>query len=348
MSTKNLACIFKKVPKGWPTPGEHLTVEDIGFDLDQDAPENGLIVEVQYLSLDPYMRGRLVGPEAKNYAAPFTLNDPINGGGLAKVLKSNAPDISEGDVIIHHLPFQQYAVVNSKDGKFRKVDAESVGGDIRHWLGALGGPGWTAYASLYAIGKPKKGEMIFISSAAGAVGQVVGELAKREGLKVIGSVGSDEKLDYIIKDLGFDGGWNYKKEDADSALNRLAPDGKIDIYYDNVGAEQLEAAINHLNNYGRIVACGMIADYNREEKYPIRNLMQFIGKRLTMTGFIVSDPQFGGPWKEEHQTNVSKWLKDGSFKGKTHEWVGMEKAPEALIGMWRGENFGKAVLKLAP
>jgi NADPH-dependent curcumin reductase CurA len=233
MPTQNLACIFKKVPNGWPTPGEHLTVEDIGFDLDQDAPKNGLIVEILYLSLDPYMRGRLTSPETKSYSAPFTLGEPINGRGLGKVLKSNAPGISEGDIIKYHLPFQRYAVITSEDGKFETVDADSVGGDIRHWLGALGGPGWTAYASLYAIGKPKKGETIFISSAAGAVGQVVGELAKREGLKVLGSVGSDEKLKYITEELGFDGGWNYKKEDASAALDRLAPDGKIDIYYDS-------------------------------------------------------------------------------------------------------------------
>jgi NADPH-dependent curcumin reductase CurA len=234
MPTKNLACIFKKAPDGgWPTPGEHLTVEDIGFDLDRDAPKNGLIVEVIYLSLDPYMRGRLRSPDVGSYSPPFTLGEPINGGGLGKVLKSNAPGVSEGDIIKYHLPFQRYAVITSEDGKFQKVDAESVGGDIRHWLGALGGPGWTAYASLYAIGKPKKGETIFISSAAGAVGQVVGELAKREGLKVVGSVGSDEKLKYITEELGFDGGWNYKKEDASAALDRLAPDGKIDIYYDS-------------------------------------------------------------------------------------------------------------------
>ena len=234
MPTQNLACVFKKVPGAdWPVAVEHIAVEDIGFDLDQEPPKNGLVVEVTYLSLDPYMRGRLRAPEAKSYSPPFTLGEPLAGGGLGKVLKSGVPDVKEGDIIKHFLPFQKYAVVTSEDGKFQVVDAESIGGDIRHWLGALGGPGWTAYSSLYAIGKPKKGETIFISSAAGAVGQVVGELAKREGLKVLGSVGSDEKLKYITEELGFDGGWNYKKEDASSALDRLAPDGKIDIYYDS-------------------------------------------------------------------------------------------------------------------
>ncbi|KIW05356.1 uncharacterized protein PV09_03872 [Verruconis gallopava] len=346
MSTKNLACIFKKVPSGWPVPGEHLTVEDIGFELEQPAPPNGLIVEILYLSLDPYMRGRLRAPDVRSYSPPFTLGKPLEGGGLAKVLKSNAPGIAEGDIISHFLPFQRYAVLVSQDGKFNKIDTSVP--DIRDWLGALGGPGWTAYSSLYAIGKPKKGETIFISSAAGAVGQVVGELARREGLTVIGSAGSDEKVEYITKELGFHGGFNYKRESAENALNRLAPDGKIDIYYDNVGAEQLEAALNHLNNFGRIVACGMIADYNREEKYPIRNLMNVIVKRLTYQGFIVSDPEFGGPWRQPHIENVSKWLKDGTFKAKTHEFVGIEKAPESLIGMWKGENFGKAVLKVTP
>lgn len=233
MPTQNLACVYAKVPpSGWPVPGEHLKVTDIGFDLDQEPPANGLIVEVLYLSLDPYMRGRLRDPSVQSYAPAFELNKPINGGGLGKVLKSNAPGVSAGDIIKHHLPFQRYCVVTSSDGRFQTIDNTGPE-DVRHWLGALGGPGWTAYSSLYAIGKPKKGETIFISSAAGAVGQVVGELAKREGLKVIGSVGSDEKLEYILKTLGFDGGFNYKKESADDALKRLAPNGMIDIYYDS-------------------------------------------------------------------------------------------------------------------
>lgn len=209
-------------------------------------------------------------------------------------------------------------------------------------------PGLTAYSSFYEIGKPVKGETIFISSASGAVGQLVGQLAKHEGLKVIGSVGSDDKLDYIIKDLKFDGGFNYKTEKAADALKRLAPDG-IDIYYENVGGEQLEAAISAMKDFGRIVACGMISEYNKTEaeRYPIKNLMNIVAKRLTFKGFIVGDANMGPLHAKARDENVSKWLADGSFKATLSVTEGIDNSPEGLIGMLQGKNFGKAVLKIA-
>jgi NADPH-dependent curcumin reductase CurA len=166
----------------------------------------------------------------------------------------------------------------------------SSGLDPVEFIGALGNPGLTAYASFYDIGKPKSGELIFISAASGAVGQIVGQLAKHEGLAVIGSVGSDEKLDFILHELGFDAGFNYKTEKPANALKRLAPDG-IDIYFENVGGEHLEAAIDSMNDYGRIIACGMISESSepQENRYGIKNLMLVINKSLTMRGFTVSD-----------------------------------------------------------
>lgn len=208
-------------------------------------------------------------------------------------------------------------------------------------------PGLTAWSSFYEIGQPKKGETIFISAASGAVGQLVGQLAKHEGLTVIGSVGDNNKLSFITDDLGFDSGFNYKKEKPADALARLAPKG-IDIYYENVGGEHLEAAINAMNPFGRIVACGMISQYNAKpgEQYPIRNLMSVVGKRLTIRGFIVGDENMGPKHAKEHQEKLQKWLSDGSFKATISVTEGIDNVVEGFIGMLEGKNFGKAVLQI--
>jgi len=220
--------------------------------------------------------------------------------------------------------------------------------DIAHYIGALGMPGLTAYSSFYEIGKPKKGETIFISAASGAVGQIVLQLAKHEGLTVIGSVGDDQKLEYLQKELGCDKAFNYKKEKTADALARLAPDG-IDIYYENVGGETMDAALNALKERGRIIGCGAISQYNLkpEERYGIKNLVPALfAKKLTIRGFIVSDEDMGPKYAKEHAENVSKWIADGSFKALLHTTEGIDNAGEALLELFSGKNFGKAVLKV--
>ncbi|EHY55415.1 hypothetical protein HRR83_009580 [Exophiala dermatitidis] len=351
MSTKNLSLIFTKVPTALPVPGEHITVKDVGFDLDQPAPPNGLVLETLYVSFDPYLRGLLRDPKVESYMPAIPVNSPIAAATLSKVLKSDDPEFREGDIVQHVLPVQQYNVYKPSGSgqKPRKIDSSAGPDDIRHYLGALGMPGLTAYSSLYEIGQPKKGETIVVSSAAGAVGQLVGQLAKREGLTVLGSVGSDEKLEFITKELGFDGGWNYKKEKSTKdVINRLTNGKGIDIFYDNVGGEQLEGALETLKLFGRIVECGQISQYNLppDQRYPIRNTFQTVVKRLTMRGFMVGDANMGPKHAQAHRENVSRWLKDGTFKAKIHEWQGMENAAEAFVGMLKGENFGKAVLKV--
>ena len=212
-------------------------------------------------------------------------------------------------------PIAQYSTrVIEPNTHIRKVDTVTSAPDVRDNISALDMPGLTAYASLYKISKPKKGETIFISSAASAVGQIVGQIVKHEGLKVIGFVGSDDKLNLILKMLSFDGGFNYKKEKSSEALMRLVPDG-IDIYYENVGGEQLEAALANMNSFGRIVASGMISQYSLppEKQYGVKNLTSIVGKRLTMRGFIVSDSDMGPKWSEEHQKNLTQWLRDRKF-----------------------------------
>ncbi|KAI4868194.1 NAD(P)-binding protein [Hypoxylon rubiginosum] len=345
--TANKTLVFKKVPTGFPVPGEHLATEDRPVDLDADAPEGGIVVEILYASYDPYLRGKMRDASVKSYSPPFDIDGPIANSTVARVLKSASPDYQQGDLVVAFLPIAEYAVVpDPKAVRARKIQ-NPHGLDLAMFLGPLGMPGLTAYAGLHKIGKPKKGETVFISSAAGAVGQVVGQVAKNEGLRVIGSVGSDEKLDYIIKELGFDGGFNYKKESAFDALPRLAPDG-IDIYFENVGGEQLEAALKNMNTHGRIPVCGMISGYNQpaDQSYGVKGLIQLISKLITMQGFLVGQPEFGGAYFEEHQKQVQKWIADGSFKSKFDVTEGIDKAAEGFVAMLKGENFGKAVLKI--
>ncbi|KAF1955230.1 NAD(P)-binding protein [Byssothecium circinans] len=346
---QNKGVIFKKVPEGWPVAGEHLTIEDRPFDLEQEPPEGGVTVKHYYASFDPYQRGRMRAPETKSYSAPYTLGKPIENRTIMKVIKSKTPKFSPGDVIISFVtPIEEYSVLDKATTESSKKLENPLGLDPRHFIGALGMPGLTAWSSFYEIGVPKKGETIFISAASGAVGQLVGQLAKHEGLTVIGSVGDDKKLDFILKDLKFDAGFNYKKEKPADALARLAPNG-IDIYYENVGGEHLEAAINAMNNFGRIVACGMISQYNAKphEIYPIKNLLLVVGKRITMRGFIVSDENMGPKHTKEHQEKLQRWLKDGTFKAQLSITEGIDNAIEGFLGMLSGKNFGKAVLQIA-
>ncbi|EHL02190.1 NAD(P)-binding Rossmann-fold containing protein [Glarea lozoyensis ATCC 20868] len=346
---QNKSLVYKQIPQGFPVAGKDLAVETREFDIDQAPPAGGVTTKNFYASFDPYQRAKMRPTDKKSYTPPYNPGEPFYNSGVGKIIKSDNDKYKPGDLVTGMINTEEYSVVQKQiaDTMMRKID-NPYNLDLQVFLGAMGMPGLTAYSSFYDIGKPKKGETIFISSAAGAVGQVVGQLAKHEGLKVIGSVGSAEKLDFITKELGFDAGFNYKDEKTADALARLAPDG-IDIYYENVGGEQLEAALNAFNEHGRIVACGMISDYNKSdtEKYGIKNLFQFIAKRLTMRGFIVGDKDMGPKYMEERNKNVAKWLSEGTFKAKTHVTEGMDNAAEGFIGMLQGKNFGKAVLKIA-
>jgi NADPH-dependent curcumin reductase CurA len=331
---QNKGVIFKQVPNGQPVPGKDLVLETREFDIEQEPPAGGLTTKNLYSSFDPYMRGRMRSPEKKSYSPPYTLGQPITSNAVFKILKSDAPDFNPGDLVHGNVGIEEYSVVPKEAvAGLRKID-NPYNLDPIEFLGAMGMPGLTAYSSFYEIGKPKKGETIFISAASGAVGQLVGQLAKHEGLRTIGSVGSDEKLDFLIKELKFDGGFNYKKENPADALKRLAPDG-IDIYYENVGGIQLEAAIDAMNNFGRIIACGMVSEYSKkdEEKYGIKNLMQMVAKRLTMRGFLVGDPDMGPVHNKARNENIAKWLKDGSFVSKSSVTDGIDNAADGFVGM---------------
>ncbi|KAK3078238.1 hypothetical protein LTS18_008091 [Coniosporium uncinatum] len=347
---QNKGLIFKKVPSGWPVPNQDLVIEDRGFDLDQEPPQGGLTIKNFYVSFDPYQRGRMRDPSVKSYSPPFQLGEPISNRGISKVIKSGTDKFKPGDVVVsvQGTPTEEYSVLSPELTKSAFKLDNPYNLDPKTFIGALGMPGLTAWSSFYEIGEPKKGESIFISAASGAVGQLVGQLAKHEGLKVYGSVGDDKKLDFIMKELKFDDGFNYKKEKPSDALQRMCPDG-IDIYFENVGGEQLEAAINHLNQFGRIIACGMISQYNLkpEETYKIGNLMQIVGKRLKIQGFIVGDPNMGPKYAKDHQEKLQKWISDGSFKVQMSVTEGMDNAIDGFLGMLSGKNFGKAVMQIA-
>lgn len=257
----NKTLIFKKIPSGPPVAGQDLVVEDRGFDASAAPPPGGVTLEILYASFDPYQRGKMRPADVKSYSPAYELGGPITNDTLSRVLKSDNDAYKPGDLLQGHLPIAEYATLTKEQlGAVRPRKVHNPHGlkELGLFLGPLGMPGLTGWSSLHEIGQPKKGETIFISSAAGAVGQVVGQIAKREGLKVIGSVGSDDKLEFITKELGFDGGFNYKKERTKDALKRLAPEG-LDIYYENVGGEQLEDAIDAMKEFGRIVACGMVS-----------------------------------------------------------------------------------------
>jgi NADPH-dependent curcumin reductase CurA len=248
----NKGVIFKSVPNGWPVPGKDLAVETRIIDLGAYLPANTILTKNFYFSFDPAQRGRMRPSDPKFYSSSYVLGQPITNVCVARVLKSTVSGFGTGDMIVGRIGFEEYSVITDPVEKHEVVHLKNPYNlPLTQVLGALGGPGITAYGSLYEIGKPKKGETMFVSAASGAVGQIVGQLGKIEGMRVFGSAGSDEKVDYIVRELGFDGGFNYKKEDIPATLKKLMPEG-IDIYYDNVGGKMLDEVILQMNNFGRI------------------------------------------------------------------------------------------------
>jgi NADPH-dependent curcumin reductase CurA len=293
-----------------------------------------------YMSVDPYMRGRMY--DRKSYVPPFEINQPLEGGCVGQITATENERFEVGDFVMSMLGWREYAV--SDGGGLMKVSADLL--PIQTFLGAAGMPGLTAYVGLLDIGRPKEGETVFVSAAAGAVGSVVCQIAKIKGCRVVGSAGSDEKVAWLMEEAAIDVAFNYKKvDDLIAEVGKHCPDG-IDVYFENVGGAHLEAALENMNPYGRLVMCGMIANYNATEPVPgPANLGYTISKKLTMQGFIVSDhmqrlPQF--------QADLAAWLEQGRVKWKETVFEGIENAPGAFIGLFKGENFGKMLVKLGP
>ncbi|MEH1968304.1 MULTISPECIES: NADP-dependent oxidoreductase [unclassified Nostoc] len=328
----NKQIILKSRPVGEPKESDFALVET-------PTPEPGegeILSRTIYLSLDPYMRGRISAGES--YAASVELGSVIVGGTVSQVIKSNHPQFQVGDFVLSNNGWQTYAV--SKGETLRKLDPTQA--PLSYSLGVLGMPGLTAYAALLDIGQPKEGETVVVSAASGAVGAVAGQIAKIKGARVVGIVGSDDKRDYIVEELGFDVGINRKTQELDSALKEAAPNG-IDVYYDNTAGVILETVLQQINLGARIPLVGLISEYNAISTPPGPNLRPLLIKRALIKGFLVGDYQ--------HRFNdflhdVSGWLQSGQLKYKEDVAVGLENAPSAFIGLLRGDNFGKLIVKV--
>ncbi|WP_030746793.1 NADP-dependent oxidoreductase [Streptomyces sp. NRRL F-5135] len=321
-------------PQGWPEPGD-VALREVPV---SEPGEGRILVRNLHFSVDPYMRGRM--NDVKSYVPPFRLDEPMDGGAVGEVIASRAEGFSVGDHVLHRLGWREYAELPA-DGA-TKVDPSLA--PLSAYLGVLGMTGLTAYAGLFETASFKEGDAVFVSGAAGAVGSQVGQMARIKGAsRVIGSAGSDEKVELLLAEYGFDAAFNYKKGPVKEQLKQAAPDG-IDVYFDNVGGEHLEAAISSFNPHGRATLCGMIAQYNATEPPAApRNLALVIGKRLRLQGMLVGDhfalqPQF--------VRDVSGWLASGELKYDETSVRGIENGFDAFLGVLRGENTGKMIVTL--
>lgn len=308
-----------------------------------DPADGQVLVRNHYLSLDPYMRMRM--SDAKSYAAPQVLGEVMVGGTAGVVVASRHDKYEPGDNVVAMGGWQQYTLFDAgRPGTLRKVDASKV--PLSAYLGAVGMPGVTAWYGLTRVIAAKAGETLTVSAASGAVGGVVGQLAKLRGLRAVGIAGGPEKCAYVKEELGFDACVDHRAHaDAQSlarALRAACPNG-IDGVFENVGGAVLDAELRLMNAFGRITICGLISQYNATEPYGIRNLRSVLTDRIRMQGFIVSDRMELWP---RALADLGQWVADGKIKYRESIAHGLESAPQAFLGMLRGENFGKQVVKL--
>jgi NADPH:quinone reductase len=300
---------------------------------------NQVLLKTIYLSVDPYMRGRM--SNAKSYVEPFQLGEPIEGGAISQVVKSNSSRFSEGDYVIGILPWQEYCIASEKE--VRKVDPSLA--PLSSYLGILGMTGLTAYFGLMDIGQPKEGETVVISGAAGAVGSAAGQIAKIKGAYVVGIAGSDEKVKYLTEKLGFDKAINYKTcGNIRDALKEACPVG-IDVYFENVGGEIGDAALSLLNKFARVPVCGAISAYNSTEG-DIGNRVQtvLIKSSALMKGYVVND--YADRFKEG-ASQLGQWLSEGRLSYEETITEGFDNIPEAFLGLFQGNNLGKQLVKVS-
>ncbi len=326
--------ILKSRPEGEPKADNFGLAED---PVPQPGPGQ-VVTRTIWLSIDPYMRGRISG--AKSYAAPVPVGGVMEGETIGEVVAGNAPDLKPGDVVLGPRGWQSHVVAPAE----RLVKLERGGPPLSTYLGVLGMPGTTAYSGMKDIGEPKAGETVVISAASGAVGSVAGQIAKRAGARVVGVAGGTEKCHFVTEALGFDDCADHRAGDIGAALERACPKG-IDVYFENVGGDVQRAAFRLLNPFGRVVMCGMVAEYNDAAPRPGPNLMSVVRNRLRIQGLIVSDkPERFAEWR----ALAGPWVRDGSLKYREDVVEGLENAPAALIGILRGRNFGKLLVRVGP
>ncbi len=332
MAGKNMQVLLASRPQGWVKESDFRIVE-----AEIPAPAEGqVLVRGHYLSLDPYMRGRM--NDARSYAAKVEIGEVMTGEAVGEVIESKNPRFQSGDTVVGRVGWQRYAL--SDGGDLRKVDPSLE--PLSAYLGAVGMPGVTAWIGLFDIGQPKPGETVVVSAASGAVGSVVGQLAKLANCRVVGVAGGREKCDYVVKQLGFDACIDHRGDDLKKALADATPRG-IDVYFENVGGPILDAVLARCNPFARIPLCGMVSQYNATDPHGVRNLMLAVGMRIKLQGFIVSDHL--NRWPEVLQ-KLGQWVREGKIKYRETVTEGLENAPRAFIGLLKGENFGKQVVKV--
>ncbi len=325
--------ILASRPKGFPTQ-ENFKTE--GFELPAIS-DGEVLLEGMYYSVDPYMRGRM--NDAKSYVPPFETGQPISGGVVARVKESKSKDFSIDDLVTGNLPWRKQIVTSVK--AIQKIDATLA--PPSYFLGILGLTGLTAYFGLMYIGKPKNGETLVVSGAAGAVGMAVGQIAKIRGCYVVGIAGSDEKITSLKEEFGFDDAINYKTtRDMKKAIAKSCPNG-VDIYFDNVGGEISDAVISNINFHARIPLCGQISLYNATEVTIGPRLQPMLLTRsVLMQGFIVSNFKNDFPEGIKH---LAQWLKEGKLHSSETVIHGFDQLPQAFLGLFKGENSGKMIVK---
>nr|CAB3479083.1 unnamed protein product [Digitaria exilis] len=298
---------------------------------------HAVLVRNLYLSCDPYMRGRMRDFQG-SYIPPFKPGSPIEGFGVGRVVDSTHPGFSAGDIVSGMTGWEDYSLI-TKPEQLTKIQPSDI--PLSYHLGLLGMPGFTAYVGFYEICSPKSGEFVFVSAASGAVGQIVGQLAKLHGCYVVGSAGTNQKVELLKEKFGFDAAFNYKEEpDLTAALKRYFPEG-IDIYFENVGGPMLDAVLLNMRVHGRIAVCGMVSQHGVTAPSGIHNLYTLISKRVEMKGFIQSDyahlfPQF--------VDDITKHYRDGKIVYVEDMSVGLESGPAAFAGLFSGKNVGKQVV----
>jgi NADPH-dependent curcumin reductase CurA len=333
MENQNRQVRLKRRPNGAPATDD-FEIVDAPM---PDPADGGVLVRGIYLSLDPYMRGRMSA--ARSYARPVDVGAVMEGRVVGRVVRSSDPGFREGDYVSGGYGWQLFSAVPAKD--LVKLDPNEA--PLSTALGVLGMPGLTAYVGLSDIGRPQRGETVVVSAASGAVGAVVGQLAKRAGARAVGVAGGADKCRYVDGELGFDACIDHRSIDLSAALDRACPDG-IDVYWENVGGAVQQTVFPRLNDFGRIVMCGMVSEYNDVEPRPGPNLMAAVRKRLKIQGFIVSDgwQRFG-----EYRAMAAPLIRSGELKYREDIVDGLDRAPEAFIGLLAGRNFGKLLVKLS-
>ncbi|WP_201835831.1 NADP-dependent oxidoreductase [Microvirga zambiensis] len=333
----NRRIVLAARPEGEPTP-DHFRRESAPL------PEPGpgqILIQIHWLSLDPYMRGRMSA--AKSYAKPVGIGEVMEGGTVGEVVVSNHPVYASGDFVLSHSGWQEYAVADGDS--VRKLDPNFA--PVSTALGVLGMPGMTAYTGLLNIGQPKSGETVVVAAAAGPVGSLVGQIAKIKGCHVVGLAGGLEKCAYLLNELGFDAAIDHRASDMPERLAEACPRG-VDVYFENVGGAVWNAVFPLLNDFARVPVCGLVAHYNDTtlppgpDRTPLL-MRAVLSKRLTLRGFIVRD--FASQ-ADEFRREVGTWLESGQIKYREDVVEGLEHAPEAFIGMLKGRNLGKTLVRI--